>query len=50
MLMRNNNLTPSGHKRLEGNTLRQIDYEQEAFNDTYQFMLSLIDKGQDLLG
>ena len=48
--MRNNNLAPSGHKRLQGNTLRKIDFEQDAFNETYQFMLSLIDKGQDLIG
>lgn len=48
--MRNSNLAPSGHKRLESNTLKQIDDEKQVYNENYQFLVNLMAKGQDIIG
>ena len=49
-LVRNSNLAPAPKKSLETKTLRKIGYESQCFNDNYRFLISLIDKGQVILG
>ena len=50
LLLRNKNLAPASHKRLESNMLRQIDDEGKVFNDNYKFLVGLINKNQDIIG